>query len=236
VKHTFQGRVLPVVVGATVLITGANIASYAADGHPFHLGGRNHESHTTTLVNSGNGPAFRFETAGDSAPFAVSSETKVAHLNAARVGGLRPNELSRSYRYVLPGNTTLPNGFQATDLPPGRYDVSFNLAIGDDTDEPTPAFCFVPDSRHEFAVVAQGSGDLGGGQVLNASGSVTVDKTGEAGLICESSGTLDKPAGSEFRNLLTFTRVQAVRRGTVGPLGGGPMKRAQKDAQEFTRR
>jgi hypothetical protein len=227
VKQHLSGRVLPVVIGAAVLVGGANLASYAADGHAFRLGAKNHEDHATTVTNDGSGPAFRFATGDGVAPFTVTSGAKVAHLNATRVDGLKAGELSSSYRYVLPADTTLPNGFQATDLPPGHYNVQFNLAI-EDTDPSGPAFCFVADSRHEFAAVATG-GDDGDGQIVNGSGSVSVDATGEAGLVCESDGDLVNPSPGQFRNTLTFTRVQSVHAGTVGGMSGPVLKRAQRE-------
>jgi hypothetical protein len=227
VKHFLKGRVLPVVVGAAVVVTGANVASFAADGHTFRLGAGNHESRPTSVTNDGSGPAFRFKTDDSVAPFAVTSGVKVAHLNATRVDGLKAGELSRSYRYVLPAGTALPSGFQATDLPPGHYTVSFNLALdtGDDT---TPAFCFVPDSRHEFAAVARGV-VYEGGQIVNGSGLAFVGQTGEAGLVCESGGTVVNPGGPQFRNSLVFTRVRSVHQGTVGGLPGPVVKHAIKE-------
>ena len=35
-----RGRVLPVTLAAVVLVGGANLAAYAANGHPLLLGGR----------------------------------------------------------------------------------------------------------------------------------------------------------------------------------------------------
>jgi hypothetical protein len=225
--HSFKGRILPVAIGAAVVVTGVNVASYAATGHSFHLGGYNRESTPTSVTNDGDGPAFRFKTGDGEAPFTVSSAARVTRLNASRLGGLRAGQLSRSYRYVLPANTQLPDGFQATDLPPGHYTVTFNVATDNEAVGPQDA-CFVPDSRHEFAAIAGGI-EFSGTEVFNGSGAVTVDNTGEAGLICGAGGDIVDPAGPEFRNTLVFTRVQTVRKGTIGQLSTKATKRAQKE-------
>ncbi|MGC4110787.1 MAG: hypothetical protein QM747_10265 [Nocardioides sp.] len=228
-KHTLKGRVLPVLVGAAVVVTGANIASYAADGHVFRLGARNSEDHATSVTNTGTGPAFRFNTGDGIAPFAVNSGVKVAHLNATRLDGLKAGELSRSYRYVLPtGADAGGAAFQASDLPPGHYDVSFDVVTEDqsDTGAPPPV-CFVADSAHQFAIISAGQ-VFGGTAIINGSGPVTVTSTGEAGIFCETTGTISSPVGGQFRNMLTFTRVQSVHKGTPAPLSGPVVKRAER--------
>ncbi|HEX3932660.1 MAG TPA: hypothetical protein VHW64_18335 [Nocardioides sp.] len=218
------GRILPVVIGAAAVVGGANLASYAADGHAFRLGAKNHEDHATTVTNDGAGPAFRFATADGVAPFAVSSSTKVAHLNATRVDGLKAGDLSRSYRYVVPTGTSGDTGFQATDLPPGHYNVSFDLV----TDNHAPAgapppLCFVTDSRREFAVVA-GAQVVAGTAIIDGTGPVTVLETGAAALVCEANGGLTSPVGVRFRNTLTFTLVRSVHRGTLRSLASAQVE------------
>jgi hypothetical protein len=69
-RQTLKGRVTPVVVGAAVVVGGANMASYAAGGHPLRLGVRSHETHATTVVDDQHGPAFRFKTSAGVAPSA----------------------------------------------------------------------------------------------------------------------------------------------------------------------
>jgi hypothetical protein len=229
--HTVKGRVLPVVLGAAVVVGCANLASYAADGHGFRLGARNHEAHATTVTNDGDGPAFRFNTSHQTSPFTVSSGVRVAHLNATRVDGLKAGELSRSYRYVLP--VTQSSGvvaYTADGLPSGHYNVAFDVAIAEDNPPPTgtaAAMCFVADSRHQFAVVAAGL-DLGGATVVNGTGPVSVDKAGQAAFLCEAPGGFTSPVGNQFRNTLTFTLVRSVHQGKPSPVAAPVIKRAAK--------
>jgi hypothetical protein len=127
---------------------------------------------------------------------------------------------------VLAG-TELPSGFQATDLPPGHHDVSFNLAIATAGPSETPVLCAVGDSRREFAAVALGVGHEGE-SIVDGSGSTTVEKTGEAQLVCRATGELEHPAADQFRNTLTFTRVQAVHQGGAGSLSAHAVKQIRR--------
>jgi hypothetical protein len=81
-------RTTAVILAAGVLVGGANVAAYAANGHPFLLGKINKETKSATLKNTGNGPAVKFKTKPAAPPFAVSSTTKVAKLNADQLDGL----------------------------------------------------------------------------------------------------------------------------------------------------
>jgi hypothetical protein len=142
----------------------------------------------------------------------------VAHLNATRLDGLKAGDLSRSYRYVVPNGSSGDTAFQATDLPPGHYNVSFDIV----TDNHAPAgapppLCFVSDSRREFAVVA-GAQVVAGTAIVNGTGPVTVLQTGAALLVCEANGGLTSPVGVRFRNALTFTLVRSVHRGILRSL------------------
>ncbi|MGC4110789.1 MAG: hypothetical protein QM747_10275 [Nocardioides sp.] len=200
---TQRRPVLPVLIGVAVLVLGANVA-YAGDGS-----------------------GFRLRTQVRSAPLSLDSDVRIAHLNAARLDGLRAGELSRAYRYVLPTRTA-DRGFQASDLPAGRYQVTFDV-VTDETDSTGPApLCFVTDSRHEFAVIAGGTvvEDTG---IVNGSGSVRVARAGEAALVCQTEGAIASPVGVDFRSSLTFTRVRSVRRGTVRPLSQPAARRTQQD-------
>jgi hypothetical protein len=231
VKQALKGRVLPVAIGAAVVVTGANIASYAANGHPFDLGGYNRESAPTTVTNDGGGPAFRFKTGDGVAPFTVSSDARVTRLNASRLGGLRAGQLSRSYRYVLPANTRLPSAFVPNNLPPGQYDVTFSVLTNSDPLTSQDA-CWVADSRHANAVLAGGMA-FTGTALFSGAGAITVDSTGDAALVCNADAVVVQPGDNSFRSTLVFTRVQTVR---TGPLQVGPAKTARRDEKEWAGR
>jgi hypothetical protein len=206
--HALRSHTLAVLAAAGILVAGADVAAYATDGHPIFLGHWHQESQTTTVNNAGAGPAFRFKTTPDAAPFAVSSTTRVVHLNASRLGGQRRGQLSRTYRFVIPQDTPLPAQFTATGLPPGRYHATFDAFV---TTTSSPAACSLGDSRRQIAFAAESAPFPGGGLgPLSASGPVTVDKAGDARLLCFSDGTTSAPPGSGFTNVMTFTRVARV--------------------------
>jgi hypothetical protein len=57
---------LTTVAAATVLVAGADLASYAATGHPLVLGQSNSAVGTTSLKNLGRGPALSLNAAKSS--------------------------------------------------------------------------------------------------------------------------------------------------------------------------
>jgi hypothetical protein len=62
--------------------------TYAATGGTFVLGHANSAGHTTSLKNTGSGPALTLTSQNTStAPFAVSNSTKIAKLNADKLDG-----------------------------------------------------------------------------------------------------------------------------------------------------
>jgi hypothetical protein len=123
-----KNRVLPVVMGAAALIGAANIGAYAANGHPFVLGGSNTESRTASLNNTGKGPALSLGTGKHQPPLAVTSKRMVNNLNADAVDGLEAKALqAHAIRYVLPaGNHHL---LVLKGVKPGGYLASFSIAM-----------------------------------------------------------------------------------------------------------
>jgi hypothetical protein len=65
---------------AGILVGGANLASYAATGHPLILGHANSAVGTTALKNVGRGPALSLNSAKSSSPLVVNSSKLVKHL------------------------------------------------------------------------------------------------------------------------------------------------------------
>jgi hypothetical protein len=124
-----RGRVLPVVAAAAVLVGGANLAAYAANGHPILLGGGNHAVGTTTVDNDGRGPAVMLRTRPGAPPLAVSSHHRVARLNADRIDGFHGTALrTRSWTYPVGGDNDEGLIVKAfPDLPPGYYLASYDV-------------------------------------------------------------------------------------------------------------
>lgn len=98
--HALKNKILPVAVGAAVVVGAANVGAYAADGHPLLLGHANNESSTATVANHGPGAALSLVTRDDTPPLSVSSEAKVDRLNVDRVDGLNGGTVS-TFTYTL---------------------------------------------------------------------------------------------------------------------------------------
>ena len=98
-----RGRVLPVLLAATVVVGGANLAAYAANGKPVLLGNTNVASKTTIIKNN-KGTALKIKSKSGVAPLKVSNTTKVTKLNADLVDGLDgPSLQNKTYTYNLTG-------------------------------------------------------------------------------------------------------------------------------------
>jgi hypothetical protein len=121
---------LTVIGAATVLVLAGNTVAFAATGHSLILGKVNKAHKATTLKRTTNGPALSLVTKPSStAPLSVSSNGKVANLNADLLDGLDATSLqTRPIIYRIPsevGATT----FQVTfpGLAPGLYHVSYSV-------------------------------------------------------------------------------------------------------------
>ena len=220
---TLKSKVLPVVVGAAVIVGGANLTAYAANGHAFLLGSHNHASKTTSLAKSGKGPALSLHTSKKSPPFAVNSSKKVKHLNAATVGGLDGKVLAHAYRYVIPPSTALPLDLRLNNLPKGRYAVSLNIATSG-TGTPYTPFCGVSDSVTEFAVFSYGvsSGTVA---INTGNGIATVTKSGDAHVQCDGTGGTDTYNTGGSKNVVILTPLAKVTDGTAVALARSPHSR-----------
>ena len=212
---TFQGRVLPVLAAAAVLVGGANLAAYAANGHPILLGDDNHAVRTTTVDNDGHGPAMMLRTRQDAPPMAVTSDRMVRHLNADLVDGMPGAALrTRSWTYRIGGDddegATVVKAFPG--LPPGQYLASYNMVAG--LYAPGVMSCWFSTPPSQVKTVfgrAVQTGDSGP-IVIGASG--LVDATVPVTLTCQSSSPQGAPAydtyGVPYNNVdsqVTFVRL-----------------------------
>jgi hypothetical protein len=128
-KTITRGRTLPVLLATVALVGAANLGAYAATGRPLVLGGPNTESATTTVTNSGAGPALTLHTSRKSPPLAVSSGKVVKHLNADRVDGVDAADLgAEAFTYLLPNGPTQ----DSLKMPPrGTYLVTISAELSD---------------------------------------------------------------------------------------------------------
>jgi hypothetical protein len=119
---------LAVMGAATVLVAGADLATYAAGGAaPLVLGHGNTAQHPTKLRNRGKGPALSL-TAKKGPALAVNSTAQVPRLNASLVGGKDAAALEPATTvYTLPG-ATLPHGFDYREftLAAGTYEITMS--------------------------------------------------------------------------------------------------------------
>ncbi len=78
-----------------VLMTTVDYAAYAATGKSLLLGKVNKAGRTTTMQNTGSGPAVAFKVKnGSAAPFSVNGTGRVAKLNADRLDGRHAEEFA----------------------------------------------------------------------------------------------------------------------------------------------
>ena len=124
---TSRARVIPVLVAAVLLIGGANLAAYAANGKPLLLGKSNVESKRATIKNKGSGPALHLKTKAGQPPLAVNRTTKVKKLNADLVYGVEAADLeSMGFFYELSSVASSPSHeISFPGLPPERYLMSY---------------------------------------------------------------------------------------------------------------
>ncbi len=124
-----RSRVTAVLLAAVVLIGGANLAAYAANGQPLLMGKTNTATKKTTVKNNGSGPALHLKTQPGQAPLKVNRTKKVNKLNADLVDGASASDLqTTAYRYQVP-----PSAAAATHqvafpgLPAGPYLMTYSI-------------------------------------------------------------------------------------------------------------
>jgi hypothetical protein len=84
------------VVGYAALVLAMSGTAYAATGGTLVLGHRNATGATTSLTNTGGGPALRLSTKRSTTPaLTVPNRAKIIHLNADRLDGLDSADLQR---------------------------------------------------------------------------------------------------------------------------------------------
>ncbi|WP_372727387.1 hypothetical protein [Nocardioides sp.] len=121
-------RAVGVVAAAAVLIGGANLAAYAANGKPLLLGKTNKETRTAVVKNTGSGPALKLTTKRSAPPLAVNSRQRVARLNADQVDGLHATDLqTHSQIFRIPPQAGVGSFVLDLGLEPGVYQVSYSV-------------------------------------------------------------------------------------------------------------
>jgi hypothetical protein len=210
-----RGRVLPVLLAATVVVGGANLAAYAANGHPVLLGQKNTATKTTTIKNA-KGTVLSLKGKKGKPTFKVSNTEKIKKLNADLVDGLDSTALqNKTYTYNLTGTSAAPNliRFALPGLPGGKYLVT--LSVNAALSGVSPFFGCIFDSGAPFTNgKLPALGATGGGNVWYVSGAGYLDTTALTyTLTCQSSGgtTIVVPQpGPGIPAQVSFTRVDDV--------------------------
>lgn len=196
-------RTAGVLLGALVLVGGANLAVYAANGSPFILGQTNIESKASVLKNTGTGPALKLKANG--APLAVNNSTKVKNLNADKVDGKNASQLgTKTYVYetgtISSGTATyvtFPN------LPAGQYLMTYQVYVHFDDSADHALACYIWMGGIHLSTYGVGNG--AGHTTCAASGVVdssTLSYFEVAGPSAFSNGTSS--------SVWTFTRLNTV--------------------------
>jgi hypothetical protein len=102
------------VVSYCALFVALGGTAYAATGGNFVLGHSNQAGQTSSLTNTGSGPALRLAThRGTTPPLAVSNDAKIARLNADELDGLSSTAFQRKIAAISASTTsghTVPAG------------------------------------------------------------------------------------------------------------------------------
>jgi hypothetical protein len=141
--------VLTTVAAAAVLVGGADLTAYAATGNAFILGHSNSAGGTTSLKNTGRGPALSLNNIKSAPPLVVNSRKMVKNLNADTVDGGSAKDLNGYLMYrVGKDGQTLSNDLHLFEVkaPAGDYQWSMTGLWISDTSTDT-MLCLVTDAR-----------------------------------------------------------------------------------------
>ncbi len=223
---TSGSRVVAVLLAAVVLIGGANLAAYAANGKPLLLGRTSVESKKSTVKNTGAGPALHLKTKPGQPPLKVNRTKKVNKLNADLVDGANAADLeTRGHRYVV-ASTAASGSHEISfpGLPPGVYLMTYSLVSRNGGE----VYCIADGSRQ---ALSYGS-DLGAAYDTNTASAI-VDTTGGAETISCSglpalelySNPLDAVSEVGFVRLDQLTPGATTVTRPSAPLRDGPATR-----------
>jgi hypothetical protein len=205
-RDTLKNRVLPVLAGAALVVGGLNVASYAANGHPLNLGGKNAEKRTTTLTNQGKGPALSLKSGKKAPSLAVSNSKLVKHLNADEVDGQSAAALqTQGTTWTIPAGATL--SYTLNGVPAGTYLASVNVLLA----ATGPSECEL-DENGVASAVTYGTNRSSAFSAVSGTGVVTHVAGRALTLSCgDATGVL---AGN-FASTVTLVRLDQAAKGTV---------------------
>jgi hypothetical protein len=198
------------LAAAGILVGGANLATYAATGHPLILGHANSAGTTTGLKNLGRGPALSLNSSKHSPPLTVNSSKMVKHLNADKLDGLNGAQLqTTAYRYAVPTSgpyTTALVSFPG--LPHGRWMASYSIIT---TNAGAGPQCFFRQAAPVTAEALSWAVNAGGFSGNNANGLVdTRGAHGPVKMTCQGASFSFYSQEGDAESVVTFTNVDRV--------------------------
>ncbi|MFC5177854.1 hypothetical protein [Nocardioides taihuensis] len=212
-----QSRTLTVLLAAVVLVGGANLAAYAANGRPLLIGQSNTGTKATTLENTRKGPALVLTSKGKGPSLKVSGQGTVTNLSADRVDGYDARDLmTTAYRYGIPSSGPYDGEIAVTfpGLPEGQYLMAYSIITSTNG---SGTQCYARQS--DGATTAQAmswSANAGGYSSNNAT--ALVDTRGDAGpltLYCYGVFSFYSGAG-DAESTVAFTPVDSITQESVG--------------------
>lgn len=213
-------RLGTVVLSAALVVVGLEVTSYAATGHPLVLGRSNSEARPTSLTNTGRGPALVLRSGNGSSSLSVSSDKKVAHLNADAVDGSNAQALRTNvFTYPVPSGASVPFDLRLDSLPSGRYLASFSVYMHT-TAGAAPSICTLQSDVLPTQLVSYGPVYGSGYTSSNASGLVTQDPAHPLVLYCNNATSVVDT--STTLSQVTLTPVSGVLTGSLMPVLRNP--------------
>ncbi len=214
-----RNRTTAILVAAGLLVGGANLAAYAANGRPLLLGKINKETRSATVKNTGAGPALKLKTRRSAPPLAVNSSKKVTRLNADKLDGLNAKALQTHSRiYSLPPQAGVSDFAFDMGLAPGVYQVSFSVVAAMSATGAT-INCYLQHGSG-YELLAYGSTYLSFA-TSNASGIIDT-RTAPRTFTCFTTGgnATINPASQ-----IVATRIDGLSTGTLTPAARKPAPR-----------
>ena len=206
--RTPGSKTLTLLAAAAILVVGADVASYAANGRPLLLGQANSESATATVKNTGTGAALSLKTRAGSPPLKVSSSKVVKKLNADTVDGSHAAALkTNAITYAIPAGTTASFTLRLENLPAGVYLGSFDIFMT--SGGAATSVCYLTGEGGDPQLWSYGAVYNGNYASNSATGLVTVSAGQAFYVVCSIGGVVSGGGAPSQVTLVPVSRVKS---------------------------
>lgn len=210
-------KIVATLGASALLVMGVDAATYAATGNSLVLGHINTANQSTTVKNTGAGPALKIISRPAAPPLAVSSTKKVAKLNVDRVDNLNGAQLTTKPTVYGDNNGATDRGgieFWTIPLGKGSYQVSWSAALNPTTGSaasPTTTVCGIlqgaPNGPYFGVDMAPYIGNFGQ-MFLSGDTVVTMPAAGNVDFFCQvTQGTFSLDNGVQVEVVKTNGRT-----------------------------